>query len=179
MSAPEFTTEEMVRAMVNEAGFCAIAAVLDTTTQPWKSIYEKREGLFAAIAARLSDLPDVSAALALLDEFSTLKAWDAWRASIAKGDVGSWPRDCYESQLDAIREALTSRTPWQPPPEAERADGFRCLGMWSTRWVVCEWTDIGHAETRMGWLPFPNGHTAITPTAFAPLPPPQKESTDG
>ena len=175
MSAPEFTTEEMVRAMVNEAGFCAIAAVLDTTTQPWKSIYEKREGLFAAIAARLSDLPDVSAALALLDEFSTLKAWDAWRASIAKGDVGSWPRDCYESQLDAIREALTSRTPWQPPPEAERADGFRCLG-WIPRHK--EWLTIW-------WNVLPGGSSwwfrsrIVTPTAFAPLPPPPKESTNG
>ena len=69
---------------------------------------------------------------------------------------------------------------WQPPPEPERGDGFKCLGMWSTRWVVCEWTDVGHAETRMGWLPFPNGHAAITPTAFAPLPPPPttKESSN-
>ena len=124
MSAPEFTTEEMVAEIVEQADFYA------TSSFHADEAGRRSAALYRAIAARLSD------------------PWSAFAG-------------------------------WQPPPEAERGDGFRCLGMWSTRWVVCEWTDVGHAETRMGWLPFPNGHTAITPTAFAPLPPPPKESTDG
>ena len=61
---------------------------------------------------------------------------------------------------------------WHPPPEAERADGFRCLGLiprhkeWLTIW----------------WNVLPGGSSwwfrsrIVKPTAFAPLPPPPKES---
>ena len=176
MIGPEFTTEEMVDELERIATQAERMAEIRARYDLDPSIDTMRQAaLYRAIAARLSDLPDVSAALALLDEFATLKAWDAWRDSIAKGDVGSWPRDCYESQLDAIREALTSRTPWQPPPEAERADGFRCLG-WIPRHK--EWLTIW-------WNVLPGGSSwwfrsrIVTPTAFAPLPPPPKESTNG
>lgn len=33
-----------------------------------------------------------------------MKEWDLWRKAIAEDDAGSWPRDAFESLLDAIDE---------------------------------------------------------------------------
>ena len=61
----------------------------------------------------------MSGRLALIDELRAaakdaldwngkpLTDWDSWRAAIAKGDCGSWPRDAFESWLDAYADLMT------------------------------------------------------------------------
>ena len=68
---------------------------------------------------------------------------------------------------------------WQPPPEPERADGFRYLG-WSLGGGL--WEEIVWWSDRGGRWSDATGNTlrgTHAPTAFAPLPPPPKESTNG
>ena len=142
MSAPEFTTEEMVR-QIN-----ALAANADWSARIYGSPESKAHNveiarLYRAIAARLSD------------------PWSAFAG-------------------------------WQPPPEAERGDGFRCWGYvpglfaenaagtveWVDRptWVGVEWCDDPDLDTPPCWVADWGGGCA--PTAFAPLPPTPKETTD-
>lgn len=37
-----------------------------------------------------------------------MKQWDMWRHQIAKGSTSSFPRDCFESLIDGVPEALTA-----------------------------------------------------------------------
>ena len=39
-----------------------------------------------------------------LDRDEIMKQWDSWRAYIANGGGGSWPRDAFEAILDKILE---------------------------------------------------------------------------
>ena len=79
---------------------------------------------------------------------------------------------------------------WQPPPEAKRADGFKCMGFVTglvdvddefvesaaePEWMIISWqvmSDMTKFWTCVDGI-------ERRPTAFAPLPPPPKESTDG
>jgi hypothetical protein len=57
------------------------------------------------------------------DRESIMQAWDRWRAAIAKGDGGSWPRDCFESLVDELLELReASAHPAAPQPAQHSSD---------------------------------------------------------
>ena len=153
MSAPEFTTAQLVAFM--ETGHAKVAeSVLQSArtdlTKDMRASLADRIAQYRAIAARLSD------------------PWSAFAG-------------------------------WQPPPEAERADGFRCQGwvdgeevewrddtgpipLWEPRdaakcdWEIVTWGGEIDGEPMTGrWVAY---GCIVEPTAFAPLPPAPKESTD-
>ena len=130
MSAPEFTTKEMVAELERIATQAERMAEIRALYGLDPSIDTTRQAaLYRAIAARLSD------------------PWSAFAG-------------------------------WQPPPEPERADGFRCLG-WSLGGGL--WEEIVWWSDRGGRWSDATGNTlrgTHAPTAFAPLPPPPKETTD-
>ena len=65
---------------------------------------------------------------------------------------------------------------WQPPPEAERADGYRCLATHGRDiWFTVQHIPLGRNRP-YAWCRVDTGQL-VSPTAFAPLPPPPKEST--
>ena len=59
----------------------------------------------------------------LTDRKSIMKQWDAWRKYIANGGKGSWPRDAFESLLDAVDEMRSNIKSlikdWDTPEEDE------------------------------------------------------------
>jgi hypothetical protein len=66
--------------------------------------------------------------------------------------------------------------PWTPPPEAERDEGYRCLGYvdgapFADRWSIVQWRNYGRAQGV--WICEGRSEIASV-TAFAPLPPAQK-----
>ena len=126
MSAPEFTTKEMVAELERIATQAERMAEIRALYGLDPSIDTTRQAvLYRAIAARLSD------------------PWSAFAG-------------------------------WQPPPESERKGGFRCQGRIAGCWKTVMW--IGGKTP--GWVDDYANQLVMPPTAFAPLPPPQKESTD-
>ena len=140
MSAPEFTTEEMIQQCSHTAGAYDYKMQRSVRKDgPWKY----QAAVLRAIAARLSD------------------PWSAFAG-------------------------------WQPPPEAERADGYRCWGyvpglceqnddgayVWTETpfWCGVTWRCDPDLDSPPVWVS--DFGDAIEPTAFAPLPPPPKETTD-
>jgi hypothetical protein len=74
-----------------------------------------------------------------------------------------------------VREAEAPQAPWTPPPEADRPEGYECLGLnpygyWRhIRWG--SWRKVYAWRTKPDDLP-------IQPTAFATLPPaPARDAT--
>ena len=66
----------------------------------------------------------------------------------------------------AILAAIPASAPWTPPPEAERPEGFECLGrgVKGSSWHHIQWNN------GRWWLRSP-GIQAFGLVAFAPLPP--------
>jgi hypothetical protein len=70
-----------------------------------------------------------------------------------------------------MSDRMKAPAPWSPPPEADREEGFECLGLNSygywrhIRWG--SWRKVYAWRTKPDDLP-------IQPTAFAPLPYAQK-----
>ncbi len=70
----------------------------------------------------------------------------------------------------AVAALATPSAPWQPPPEDQRPDGYRCLGKVLTNagdraiWVTVAWFKHGSFWDEDG------RGCEVTPTAFAPLP---------
>ena len=66
----------------------------------------------------------------------------------------------------AILAAIPAPAPWTPPPEAERPEGFECLGrgVKGSSWHHIQWNN------GRWWLRSP-GIQAFGLVAFAPLPP--------
>ena len=125
MSAPGFTTEEMVDELDRIATQAERMAEIRARYGLDPSIDTTRQAaLYRAIAARLSDDP-----------------WSAFAG-------------------------------WQPPPEAERPDGFRCQGWVAGDWEVVMWRKSKTPQ----WVDDYAGLLMEPPTAFAPLPLPPKES---
>ena len=69
--------------------------------------------------------------------------------------------------------------PWEPPPEAERPDGYRCLGVVGVETLRVQRNPYTHwntaNDTYHGWFTV-RGSEKCYPTAFAPLPPAPEES---
>jgi hypothetical protein len=90
-----------------------------------------------------------------------------------------WQRQSRAMKAIAARLTATSAG-WQPPPEAERADGFRCLGWVSGDLLTVEWVKVFDPEAPIrGWWVETRERCGVNVAAFAPLPPPPKETTDG
>jgi hypothetical protein len=97
---------------------------------------------------------------------------DATRITYEVWDQALTTHASFDNLPDAINEsirlnALPSPAPWQPPPEAEREDGFECLG-WRREgeWEPVKWL----AYLNRWWWVFTDDSLG-QPTAFAPLPP--------
>jgi len=41
-----------------------------------------------------------------LERKEAMERWDSWRAYIAEGGTGSWPRDAFENLLDTYDEII-------------------------------------------------------------------------
>ena len=83
------------------------------------------------------------------------------------GISADWhPYSVAEFQLfvrNAILAAIPASAPWTPPPEAERPEGFKCLGWLSGVWQTVRW------QRRWGWLD--KDGLCRDPEQFHPAPP--------
>ena len=116
-------------------------------------------------------------------EFTTEEMVDGIRralGSVRRENRGDTDVSCILRSIAArLSDPWSAFAGWQPPPEPERADGFRYLG-WSLGGGL--WEEIVWWSDRGGRWSDATGNTlrgTHAPTAFAPLPPPPKESTNG